>query len=79
MAKVHPIACDEALAHLFEFLDHELDEQHHREMEQHLRVCRACFSRVEFEKALKQRLFDNGREQTPPGLQERIRKLLAGY
>jgi anti-sigma factor (TIGR02949 family) len=79
MAKVPPIACDEALAHLFEFLDHELDEQQHAEMEQHLRTCRACYSRAEFEKALKQRLSESAREKTPSGLRDRIKKLLADY
>jgi mycothiol system anti-sigma-R factor len=79
MTKVDSINCDEALKLLFEYLDHELDPQHHAEVEQHLHTCRACFSRAEFERRLKGRLAGLGREPAPDEFEQRIRKLIERY
>jgi anti-sigma factor (TIGR02949 family) len=79
MTETPRMSCEQALARLFEYLDHELGEQETREMQEHLKLCRACFSRAEFERALKQALRDTGSEAAPPELQQRIGKLLADY
>jgi anti-sigma factor (TIGR02949 family) len=79
MTETPRMSCEQALARLFEYLDHELGEQETLEMQEHLERCRACFSRAEFERALKQALRDTGKEAAPPELQERIGKLLADY
>jgi hypothetical protein len=47
---------------LFEYLDHELEENEHEAMDAHLHECRRCFSRAEFEKRLKARLAQSGSE-----------------
>ncbi len=79
MTNVNPINCEEALKHLFEYLDHELDAEHHAQVEKHLRTCRACFSRAEFEKRLKGKLAGLGREAAPASFELRIRRLLDRY
>lgn len=76
MSNIQAIGCEEALRRLFDYLDHELDESRRAEMEQHLKVCRGCYSRVEFEKRLKGRLATVGAEAPPSDFERRIRKLL---
>jgi len=73
------ISCDEALKHVFEFIDRELDHGRHAEMEQHLAKCRSCFSRVEFEKRLKVKLQEAGGQKAPDSLRARVGKLLCNY
>jgi anti-sigma factor (TIGR02949 family) len=79
MNKVRQIGCEEALKQLLEYLDGELPEQHLHEVDRHLSTCRSCYSRVEFESRLKQRLQDAGRQQVPGTLKDRIDQLFAGY
>ena len=71
--------CEEALRRLADYLNRELEPQEHDAVEQHVDLCRSCFSRAEFERLLKERLTDLGREEAPPHVQSRIRKLLGGY
>jgi anti-sigma factor (TIGR02949 family) len=73
------INCDEALRRLFEYLDHELDAQRHAEVEEHLRTCRACYSRAEFERRLKGRLAELGEVSASQALVQRVRRLLESY
>ena len=79
MTQPKEITCDEALKSLLEFLDRELDTQHHAEVEQHLHRCRACYSRAEFEKRLKGKLGELGREEASPPFVQRIRKLMNDF
>jgi anti-sigma factor (TIGR02949 family) len=79
MNQVRVIDCEEALRRLFEYLDAELHGDSQREMKQHLERCRSCFSRVEFEKQLKTYTAKIGREEVPPDLELRIRKVLDGF
>ena len=72
------IGCEEALRRLADYLNRELEPREDQAVEQHVSLCRACFSRAEFERLLKERLTDLGREETPAHLQSRIRKLLGG-
>jgi anti-sigma factor (TIGR02949 family) len=79
MSDVRVMDCEEALRHLFEYLDAELRGEPQREMEQHLERCRSCFSRVEFEKRLKAYTAELGREAVPSELEVRIRKVLDDF
>lgn len=72
-------SCEEALKKLFEYLDHQLEEQERDAMDAHLHDCRGCYSRAEFEKRLKARLEESGSEAPPVELKERIRKILKQY
>ena len=73
------MTCEEALGDLVTYLDGELDLARRDRLEQHLQVCRACFSRLEFEKVLKQRLAEAKRARPPARLEARIRDLLRRY
>jgi hypothetical protein len=49
MSDTDDVGCEEALKRLVEFVDHELPGSEHDSVEQHLRICRNCCSRMEFE------------------------------
>ncbi len=79
MNDIKLINCEEALTRLFDYLDHELDGPRHAEMEQHLKICRGCYSRAEFEKRLKTKLTGVGTEKPSGEFEVRIRKLLGNF
>lgn len=79
MSKTNEIDCEEALKRLFEYLDRELDPKREQEVERHLRSCRACYSRAEFEKRLKGQLSAAANERIPETLEQRVRRLLERY
>lgn len=66
------IDCEEALRRLAEYLDQELEELPKAEVEQHLETCRSCYSRAEFERALKSRLGELRQEPVDPAFADRI-------
>jgi len=76
MSDARTINCEEALRRLAEYLDAELHGEPQREMEQHLELCRSCFSRAEFEKRLKACTAELRREPVSPELERRIGALL---
>lgn len=71
------IDCEQALAQIFEFIDHELGAHEHAAIEQHLHACRSCFSRAEFERRLKQKL-TGLRGRATPDAQARLEQLIKG-
>ncbi len=79
MNDIKLINCEDALARLFDYLDHELDGHRQAEMEQHLKICRSCYSRADFETRLKTKLSGVGVERPPAELDSRIRKLLGNF
>lgn len=79
MSDEMPITCDEALRLLASFLDGELQVVTRDRVEHHLEICRACFSRAEFERRLKAELGRLGREEISPGFQQRIQQLLGSF
>jgi len=70
-----PIDCEQALAQIFQFIDHELRADEHEAMEKHLHACKSCFSRAEFERRLKAKL-STLRDAAEPAAKTRIEKLL---
>lgn len=79
MKKVKTIGCQEALQHLLAYLDQELGEVKHREVDHHLEICRTCFSRAEFEKSLKTRLREAGRRTVRASFEKRIKTILGRF
>lgn len=73
---VREIDCDEVMRQLFDFLDDEVDMGAHEEIHQHIEDCRSCFSRVEFERELKQRVQGAGRAAAPQSLERRLSGLM---
>lgn len=76
MKKVKPVDCEEALLHIFEFIDHELHGAKRHAMQHHIDTCKSCFSRVEFERRLKEKLKALREAQTAAAARRRIQKVL---
>jgi anti-sigma factor (TIGR02949 family) len=79
MTTPKPLGCEEALRRLAEYLDRDLSHDEQSQMQEHMDICRACFSRAEFERRLRDRLSDLGREAAPESVQSRVRKILDTY
>ena len=73
---IREIDCDEVMRQLFDFLDGEVDETAEHEIHHHIDECRSCFSRVEFERVLKDRIRASKDEALPESLQDRITDLM---
>lgn len=73
------LSCEQALHHLFDFLDHELDAPERDAMQHHLSTCRSCFSRADFERRLKEKLAELRRDEPPADASERIKRLLQSF
>jgi anti-sigma factor (TIGR02949 family) len=76
MKKIQTIECEQALAHIFELIDHELKGHEREVMQHHIDTCKSCFSRVEFERRLKSKLKTLRDAQTHDSARKRIEKLL---
>jgi anti-sigma factor (TIGR02949 family) len=79
MSERDNIGCEEALRRLAEFIDGELSDSEQDNVERHLRTCRSCYSRMEFESRLKQRLSALSGDDAPAKSRDRIRKLIQGF
>lgn len=76
----HDIDCIQALRKLFDFIDHELDDDDERDaMQRHLSACRSCFSRTSFERRLKEKLNELRRDEPREDAAERIKRLLQSF
>lgn len=70
------LSCEDVLENLFIYLDREVDEKMHADIEHHLQQCRECYSRADFERRLKQRIAETGEADAPEELQQRIKSLI---
>jgi anti-sigma factor (TIGR02949 family) len=76
---VRELDCDEVMRQLFDYLDGEVDETAEHEIHNHIDECRSCFSRVEFEKTLKDKI-RAGKGEAPPGsLRDRVADLMKSF
>lgn len=73
----HDIGCLDAIEAFYAYLDGELDDPASvADFEHHLEHCRSCFSRVEMEKALNERIRRSARRESPRALRDRVGKLM---
>jgi len=79
MSETHDMSCELALKRLGEFVDGELPESEHGGVEQHLRICRNCCSRMEFERRLKECLSGLSTEDVPSTTRDRVRDLIKKF
>jgi anti-sigma factor (TIGR02949 family) len=79
MTSPHPIACEEALRVLAEYLDGELSDLEQYEVRHHLDACRSCYSRAEFERRLRAQLAALGRPPVPSEFEGRVRALISRF
>lgn len=71
--------CEDALRILAIYLDGELTDVAEAEVEGHLKKCRSCYSRAEFERRLKERIATSGRAQVRPELKNRVRDMVRNF
>ena len=71
--------CDEALHHLYVYLDGEATMVRRWRMRRHLRRCPPCEDGLVFEGRLKVRVREGCREEVPRELVERLRTFLEGH
>ena len=69
------LECDEAIKMVLEYLDNELETHDHDALEAHIHKCRACYTRVEFEKRLKGIVKEAPSVAVPDSLKNKIKKL----
>jgi mycothiol system anti-sigma-R factor len=79
MSKVKKLDRTQALAHLFEYLDQELDGEIEEQVREHMHDCRSCFSRLEFEHSLKSHIRESGSESAPESLRNRVAGLIREF
>jgi len=79
MSNASIITCEEALTLLAEYLDGELEHADRSSLEHHLAICRACYSRAEFERLLRERLAPLGSEPPTPAFAQRIRSMIERF
>lgn len=76
----HDIGCLRAIEAFYAYLDGELDDPESiAEFEHHMEHCRSCFSRVEMEKALSERMRRSAKKASPEALRERVDKLMEKF
>jgi len=73
------VSCEEVIKRLLEFLDKELDAETERQIRSHMETCRACFSRAEFERRLRERIAEAGETKAPDSLRRRVRAMVARF
>lgn len=73
------IRCEEVIAHLLAYLDGEIDDKKREQIDRHLQDCRGCYSRAEFERALRKRVAALGEEKAGAKLRRRIGELIDNF
>ncbi|MDP2483597.1 MAG: zf-HC2 domain-containing protein [Candidatus Palauibacterales bacterium] len=72
------LTCEEALARVYEYLDGELGAGEHEAVRRHLEKCRNCYPHFDFERMFLDYVHELGAvEESKPGLEGRVRELLA--
>jgi anti-sigma factor (TIGR02949 family) len=79
VTKQQQIACEQALEQVLEYVDHELGENERTALEHHLHTCKSCFSRMEFERRLKEKVGALREEKVSSSISERIKGLLDSF
>lgn len=70
------VECDHAVDYLYQYIDQELTWSRRLRVRWHLRRCGQCVHAYDFEKRLKARIKQCGRDEPPQELFDRIRALI---
>jgi anti-sigma factor (TIGR02949 family) len=79
VTKQQQIDCEQALEQILEYVDHELGENERTALEHHLHTCKSCFSRMDFERRLKEKVAALREEKVSSAISERIKGLLDSF
>ena len=60
--------CEEWIERLYQILDRDMDNNFCHDLEEHMKFCRACLDRFEFEKELKSRVRNPAASNPAPKL-----------
>jgi len=78
--EVEDIDCIEAVNLLYAYMDGEIEDKETKaKYEHHLVHCRSCYSRMELEKALTDRIKAAAETHAPEKLQHKLRKLIDNF
>lgn len=73
------LSCEQAVQQFFAYLDRALKGESLEALEAHLEACLDCCDRLEFSRKLDATVKDRlGEAPLPDGIEERIRRALAG-
>lgn len=72
-------SCEKVIQSIWEFLDREIDANGLAELQKHLDLCRSCFTRVEFERSLRESCKAKTAHSCPDKLKVRIRQIIELY
>ena len=70
------ISCDEAIRHLWEYLDGAVDGADRDRLEHHLERCRRCCAELEFTEELRRFMRDSADDEVPPEVMTRLNATL---
>jgi anti-sigma factor (TIGR02949 family) len=74
--KQRAIPCSEAVAQLWDYLDHSIAPEDQEKVELHLSFCRTCCGELEFAKELHDFLASRGAEEIPPDVKARLERFV---
>lgn len=72
-------SCEKVIQSIYEFLDREMTEDGMAALQKHLDLCRSCFSRVEFERVLRECCRTKTQHTCPEKLKLRLRQIVELY
>jgi mycothiol system anti-sigma-R factor len=70
--KPHETDCSEVLQRVYVFIDQELDEADHIQIQQHLEECGPCLREVDLERLVKALVQRSCHEHAPAELRQRV-------
>ena len=79
MSERRTIDCEQVVRLLLTYLDGEVTENERGDVDQHLALCRSCFSRAEFEKRLRLQLVELRQGDVPPEFEHHIKNLMSRF
>lgn len=71
------INCEEAILRLNDFIDNYLNGESKKELIRHIKMCRHCFERFEFEQILKSKISKIAKDSKNQFLVRKIEKMFA--
>jgi anti-sigma factor (TIGR02949 family) len=72
-------SCEQVIQGVWEFLDREMTDESIKQVQVHLELCRSCFSRMEFERLLRDRMRNQTNHGCPEALKRRIRAIIETF
>ena len=70
--KPHAVDCNEILDRVYVFIDNELDNASHEEIQEHLDECGPCLREVDLERLVKALVQRSCTERAPVELRQRV-------